>query len=59
MNKITLVMGLALAGLLGCQTVQNEKHTSITGLTEWKSDASPKKIGLLMAENFMKRPFDF
>ena len=59
MNKITLVMGLALAGLLGCQTVQNEKHTSITGLTEWKSDASPKKIGLLMAENFMKRPFDY
>lgn len=59
MTKKILLGGLMLIGLLGCQTIQQFTQDNSTSITQWPSRANPKKVGLLMADNFLKRPFDF
>ncbi len=59
MTRKILLGSLMLVGLLGCQTIQQLTQDNSTSITQWPSRANPKKIGLLMAENFLERPFDF
>lgn len=59
MHKKTLIAGLMLVGLLGCKTVKNEKTIAVAGLSDWPATAEPKSIALRLAENVLKRPFDF
>ncbi len=59
MTRKILLGSLTLVFVMGCQTIQQLTQDNSTSITQWPSRANPKKVGLLMSENFLKRPFDF
>jgi unsaturated rhamnogalacturonyl hydrolase len=59
MTKSTLFVCFALIALSACQAFEEWSQKDSANITDWPSEASPKKIGLLMSENILNRPFDF
>lgn len=59
MHKYICVVVLTLVTILGCQTLKFEKPCAMPELSAWPASASPATVGKNLAENFLKRPFDF
>ena len=59
MKLKTVFGGLLLVGLVGCQASPPMNQCHSTGLTTWPASAAPQQIGLRLAENYLKRPFEF